>query len=168
MINYFLRADDDFLAGMGVDPSRLPRADTWKSLLKQDLNRSIQNRQFYYVIWELDHQSMGHSNLNKIIFGQEAYMHLHIWAPKNRQSGLGGYFLTQSIARYFTFFNLQNLFCEPYAMNPGPNKTLAKVGFELVKTYRTTPGWINFEQTVNRWVLSREQWSQISAHSDSA
>ena len=44
---------------------------------------------------------------------------------------------------------------EPYAQNPAPNRILSKVGFELIKTYDTTPGWISLHQTVNLWELSR-------------
>lgn len=160
MLHYFLAADADFLKGMGVDPSKLPQADNWKRMLLEDLGRPIQDKKFYYVLWELNHYPVGHSNINKIIFGQEAYMHLHLWEPQTRQSNHGTYFINKSIAKYFQLFDLKNLFCEPYATNPGPNKTLAKVGFELIKTYQTIPGWINFEQTVNRWVLIRKKWSQ--------
>lgn len=160
IIAYFLNAKHDFLRGMGVNPKKLPDADSWKSLLNQDLSRPLPDKQFYYLIWELDHYPVGHSNINKIIFGQEAYMHLHLWQPQNRQTGHGVDFIRQSINKYFQTFNLQHLFCEPYALNPAPNKILAKVSFELVKTYETTPGWINFHQTVNRWVLSRKKWSQ--------
>jgi hypothetical protein len=45
------------------------------------------------------------------------------------------------------------LYCEPYALNPAPNKTLEKLGFKFLKTYTTIPGWINFEQEVNLWEL---------------
>ena len=43
-------------------------------------------------------------------------------------------------------------------MNPAPNKTLARVGFEFVKEYVTVPGSINFEQPVNRWEMTREKY----------
>ena len=163
MIHYFLEADSDFLRGMGVESSKLPQANAWKQMLQEDLEQPIQNKKFYYVAWELDGQPVGHSNINKIIFGQEACMHLHLWDAQNRKSGHGIYFVHRSIDRYFKLFELKNLICEPYSMNPGPNKTLPKVGFELIKTYQTTPGWINFEQPVNRWVLSREKWLQLSS-----
>jgi len=39
---------------------------------------------------------------------------------------------------------LQRLYCEPYAESAAPNRVLAKLGFHLVKRYRTTPGIINF------------------------
>ena len=32
--------------------------------------------------------------------------------------------------------------------------------FAHIRTYATTPGWINFPQTVNRWVLTRGHWSR--------
>ena len=148
--------------GMGADPHKLPTLEAWRQLLREDLKRSSQTQQFYYLLWELDDTPVGHSNVNKIIFGREAYMHLHLWQPIQRRSGHGTFFIQACIAQYFERFKLQNLFCEPYAMNPGPNRTLPKVGFEWVKTYDTTPGWINFHQTVNRWVLTQERWQQIS------
>ena len=49
-----------------------------------------------------------------------------------------------------------SLICEPYAHNQAPNGILPELGFTKVKTYRTIPGAINFEQQVNRWELKRE------------
>ena len=161
IINYFLQADHAFLHAMGVDPKKLPNGDDWRQRLLEDLNCPIPERQYYYLMWELDDRPVGHSNINKIIFGTEAYMHLHLWELSIRQSGHGAHFIRSSIDRYFETFNLQTLLCEPYRLNPAPNKTLAKIGFELIKTYETTPGWINFQQTVNRWALTREKWLQM-------
>ena len=167
MISYYLNADHAFLRGMGVEPSKLPSLDEWRRILLEDFDRPIEQRHFYYLIWEIDDVSVGHSNINKIVYGEEAFMHLHVWRPEHRRSGHGRYFLEESIACYFKIFHLQNLFCEPYAHNPAPNKTLPTVGFEFVKTYGITPGWINFQQSVNRWVLTREVWlgrSQSMTH----
>lgn len=36
------------------------------------------------------------------------------------------------------------------------NKTLVKLGFEFIRKYKTRPGWINFEQEVNRYELKKE------------
>ncbi|MEM8808074.1 MAG: GNAT family protein [Cyanobacteria bacterium P01_G01_bin.38] len=158
IIHYFLQADHNFLKKMGVEPQKLPSYDDWRRRLLEDLERPVPQKQVYYLIWELEGRPVGHSNINKIVFGNEAYIHLHLWKPGERQRGNGMHFITESICRYFEAFELQNLFCEPYAMNPAPNKTLAKVGFEFVKQYNTTPGWINFHQTVNRWALSKEKF----------
>lgn len=147
---------------MGVEASKLPRVDEWRQILLEDFERPLEDRNFYYVIWEIDGIPVGHSNINKIVYGQEAYVHLHLWRPERRRNGNGTFFIQESISCYFEKFRLQKLFCEPYALNPAPNRTLPKVGFELVKTYETTPGWINFYQPVNRWVLTQEKWWQNS------
>jgi RimJ/RimL family protein N-acetyltransferase len=59
---------------------------------------------------------------------------------------------------FFQNFELKNLYCEPYALNPAPNKTLKKIGFQFVKQYVTIPGSLNFEQEVNRWELKFEDF----------
>lgn len=158
MVSYFREADRDFLRGMGVDQNRLPAHDEWIQIVAEDMVLPLEERQFYYVVWEVDGQPIGHSNINKLIYGVEAFMHLHLWDATYRRNGNGAYFVPQSISIYFETFKLQNLFCEPYALNAGPNKTLPKAGFELVKSYETTPGWLNFHQKVNRWQLTRETW----------
>lgn len=160
MINYFLTADRDHLLAMGVEPSRLPPAAAWQRQVVDDLQRPLAQRHYYYLTWELDGLPVGHSNINDIFYGLHATMHLHLWQPQTRRSGHGTFFVRRSIARYFEKFQLQNLFCEPYALNPAPNRTLAKAGFELQKRYETVPGWICFPQEVNRWLLTRAKWEQ--------
>ena len=160
VVGYFRDAAPEFLEGMGVDPGKLPARDEWQRIIREDLVRPLRERQFYYLLWEIDGAAVGHSNINKIIFGREAYMHLHLWQTGTRRCGHGTHFIRQSIDRYFERFHLKHLICEPYALNPAPNRLLAKAGFEHVRTYETTPGWINFPQTVNRWVLTREKWSR--------
>jgi len=162
IISYFLQADADFLQDMGVDSKKLPHRETWQKLLFEDLARPIRRKNFFYLIWELDGSPIGHSNINNITFGNEAHMHLHLWEPGKRRCGHGSSFIRESISVYFEKFDLQNLFCEPYALNPAPNKTLAEIGFELIKQYDTVPGWINFFQTVNQWILSRENWRSLN------
>ena len=163
IINYFLDADHNFLRSMGVEPKKLPTVDIWRKHLLDDLERDNTNKRFYYLIWDIDELPVGHSNINKIVFGQEAFMHLHVWNKEHRRKGNGTYFVSKSISVYFEKFELQNLYCEPYAFNPAPNKTLARIGFELVKQYETKPGLINFQQPVNRWILTREIWRLINS-----
>ena len=158
MINYFLKSDREFLRGMGIEPRKLPSSEKWHQLLEQDFQQPLDKKQFYYVLWEIDNQPVGHSNINKITFGQEAYMHLHVWQKDLRKQGNGTYFIQESIDHYFEKFKLKKLFCEPYYLNEAPNKTLPKAGFEFIKTYEPEIGWINFRQLVNRWVISKEQW----------
>ena len=164
MIDYFLQADREFLRGMGVEPSKLPSSEKWHQLLEEDFQQPRELKKFYYLIWEIDNRPVGHSNINKITFRQEAYMHLHIWQKGQRKQGNGTCFVQESISHYFEKFQLQNIFCEPYSLNKSPNKTLPKAGFKFIKTYEPEIGWINFRQLVNRWVISKEQWLQKSSH----
>ncbi len=169
MIRYFLEADTDFLSGMGVDPEKLPSPAAWRKLLDEDFGRPVEQRQFYYLLWQADGVPVGHCNINKIQFGQSAFMHLHIWKESSRRSGCATQLLRPSILRFFDRFKLNELLCEPYAENPGPNRALPKVGFQLDRTYETTPGWIAFHQSVNRWVLHRETLEEgLQASSDGA
>ena len=156
MIRYFLDADVQYLNGMGVDPAKLPSAEDWFGLLREDFARPLQERQFHYLLWKADCEPIGHCNINKIAFGASAYMHLHIWNLEHRRTGCATELLGASIRQFFELFELERLFCEPYAKNPAPNRALPKVGFRLVKTYETTPGWITFYQPVNLWELDRE------------
>ena len=155
MIDYFVSADEGFLRGMGADPAKLPQADDWLRILEEDFARPLQARQFYFVTWMVGDEPIGHSNINKIVFGQEAFVHLHIWQSQHRRSGSAVFYLAHSIAQYFELFELRKLCCEPFFDNPAPNKILPQLGFQLIRSYETTPGWINFHQRVNRWELER-------------
>jgi [ribosomal protein S5]-alanine N-acetyltransferase len=162
IVDYFLSADEKFLDQMGVDPKKLPARESWIKVLHENHSKRLHEKTIFYVIWCVDGMPVGHSNINKIIFGEEAYMHLHMWKPDTRNSGLGFQLLKRSIPFYFNEFKLKNLFCEPYALNPAPNKTLKKLGFEFVKAYETIPGVISFLQPVNRWCLSSNKFREGS------
>ena len=153
---YFLAMTEAQLRGMGVDPPKLPGIDEWVQILFEDFARPTNEKHFFYVLWLIDDQIAGHSNINKIVYGDHAFSHLHLWNGEHRKQGFGVELLKQSAKEYFSRFELKSVFSEPYAGNPAPNRTLPKAGFELVKTYDTLPGWINFHQTVNRWQLKRD------------
>jgi [ribosomal protein S5]-alanine N-acetyltransferase len=161
IVDYFLDSDKDFLISLGVDISKLPTKQEWLDILKLNFELTIYQKKFFYIIWLANNKSVGHSNINKIIFAKEAYMHLHIWHNQIWQKGIGTQFLKLSLPYYFNLFKLENLYCEPAAVNNAPNKTLEKIGFEFVKTYNTIPGWINTYQTVNRWVLTKEKFKTL-------
>src|SRR5688572_4798783 len=84
IVDYFLTAERQFLLGMGVDPAKLPARAAWMDLLAEEYQKPLADKKFYYVIWQLNGSVVGHSNINKIIFGEEAYMHLHMWQGDNR------------------------------------------------------------------------------------
>jgi RimJ/RimL family protein N-acetyltransferase len=161
IIQYWLSADPVFLAGMGVDLSKMPSKEEWNKMLHEQLSQSYKEKKSYCMIWLVDGEPVGHSNVNKIIFGEEAYMHLHLWKPGKRKKGFGVELVRKTIPWFFQNLQLKKLYCEPYALNPAPNRVLEKVGFSFVKEYRTTPGWLNFEQSVKRWEVGLEDMKKL-------
>jgi len=155
VVDYFVNADPDFLKGMGADKNKLPNRTEWITKLKVELNKPIKEKEFYYIIWQIEGEPFGHSNINNIEYGKIATMHLHIWSRDNR-------LLKKTIPYYFENFKLEMLISEPYALNPAPAKVLKKVGFEFIREYDTTPGWISFFQPVNRYEMSRDRFIEIN------
>jgi len=155
IVDYFIEADVDFLKVMGADKNKLPERKAWIKKLKTEFEKPYNEKEFYYIVWLINGQPVGHSNINNISFGKSATMHLHLWNGNNRKKGLGVKFLNMSTPYYFEHFKLEKLVCEPRAENAAPNKALQKAGFYLIRTYKTTPGWINFHQTVNRYELTK-------------
>ena len=161
MLDYFFGADEAFLKGMGVDPTKLSTRESWLDRLLGDLDRDDRDKQTHFLGWFKHGAPIGHCNINKVKYGHEAYLHLHIWNLTFRKAGLGTELVRQSTNTFLRKFELQRLYCEPYADNPAPNRVLAKLEFRLVKRYRTTPGIINFEQEVNQYVIEREICSAL-------
>jgi len=149
MVDYFLNADDEFLRGMGVARRLLPTRDGWLRDVLADHELPDPEKDRLYLGWFYQNQQIGHSSVNRIQFGNDAFFHLHMWRPDLRKAGLGFLLCEQSISIYFDRLRLRTLWCEPYAENRAPNRTLVKLGFQFVKFYRTVPGTINFEQDVN-------------------
>ncbi len=161
--NYWLRADPYYLQGMGVDLNKMPNEERWFTMLNDQLQQDYKDKKAYCTIWEADGEAIGHCNVNKIIFGQEAYMHLHLWYADKRTKGMGAQLVKKSLPYFFNHLHLKTLYCEPYALNPAPNKTLAKVGFEFAKEYVTTPGYLNFEQKVCLWQITKGQFKELAS-----
>ena len=157
IVDYFHAASHDFLKSLGVSPAKLPYRDDWEAFYRAEYTRPISRRRAILVLWEIDGEPVGFSTADKIIFGQEAYMHLHILQPEQRRSGYGASFVRETVKIYFSKLNIQQLYCEPYALNAAPNRTLQKAGFKYIKTYETTAGPLNFLQPVNRWLLELDE-----------
>ncbi len=158
---YWMGATSEHLLGMGADPAKIPSREVFQNMLENQLKTPYPKKQGYCIIWELDGQAVGHCNTNKIIFGQEAYMHLHLWNSPHRRKGMGEQLVRKSLFYFFKNLEIKVLYCEPYALNPAPNKTLKKVGFKFVKEYLTIPGSLNFEQIVSRWEMPLEKFNLI-------
>lgn len=159
--DYWLNSDADHLIGMGVDLNKLPTRDQLKNMLAEQVYCDLLNKKSYALIWELDGHPVGHSNVNNIDYGNQATMHLHLWKSINRKKGIGTELVKKSLPFYFEKLKIKKLICEPYALNPAPNKTLQKVGFEFIKKHIIVPGTLNFEQEVNRWELTKENYSKL-------
>jgi RimJ/RimL family protein N-acetyltransferase len=154
-IDYFHDSSDDHLRTLGVDRALLLSREEWRSAYEEDDARPIEQRGNYSLIWELDGETVGFSSADRISFGKEAFMHLHVVKPDLRGRGLGARFVRISAGHYFRALELERLFCEPNAFNVAPNRTLQRAGFRYLFTHEAQPGPMNFFQATTRWVLER-------------
>lgn len=153
LVGYFHGAGPEHLELMGVDPTRLPPPDLWRERLQREISLPIEARAVLPVIWLEADRCIGFSTADKISFGAEANMHLHIIEPEGRGRGAGAECVRQSARLYFDRLRLERLFSEPNAFNIAPNRALQKAGFRYVKTHMTVPGPLNYHQAVTRWVM---------------
>jgi RimJ/RimL family protein N-acetyltransferase len=145
---------------MGVDIHLMPTKDMFFSFWKSQLELPVEKRSSYCILWKKNEIPIGHSSTRPTHFGKDAYMHIHLWNSSDRRKGEGYAFLQLTVSHYFQRLQLQDLYCEPYALNPAPNALLEKAHFDLLKEYTTTPGPSNFEQPVKLWHLSRERFER--------
>ncbi len=161
VVDYFVNSDADYLRGMGADKNKLMGREEWIRMLNRELVKPNHEKKFYYMIWEIDGEPSGHSNINEIEYGNIATMHLHLWQSRKRRNGIGLRFLAQTIPHYFDGFKLKKLICQPYTLNHAPNRIMRKIGFEFVREYETMPGWINFRQVVKRYEMTEERFNLV-------
>ncbi|MGH7590665.1 MAG: GNAT family N-acetyltransferase, partial [Gemmatimonadales bacterium] len=124
----------------------------WIASVLQDHDRPNAEKERGYLAWVYEGATIGHSSINKIRLGKDAFIHLHLWSAPRRRAGLGTIFFQLSAERFARNFALRRLWCEPYAENLGPNRVLPRSGFRFVKRYRTIPGPFNYEQDVNQYL----------------
>jgi RimJ/RimL family protein N-acetyltransferase len=155
IVDYFFKATPEYLEILGVDPSRLPNAESWRERLRRECALPHDQKAMVLVVWLLDDRPIGFSTSDKIAYGEQANMHLHVTEPEFRRQGTGVECVRRSVDIYFERLRLKRLFCEPNAFNVAPNRTLQKAGFKYLKTHMTVPGPLNTHQAVTRWVLER-------------
>ena len=158
---YWTASSDDHLVSMGVDLSKIPPKEGVINFLTEQINLDLKDRSSYALVWFIDGIPVGHCNVDQISFGEQANMHLHFWNNSTRKKGFGTILLRLSIPLFFEKLKLKVLISEPYAKNLAPNKTLPKLGFEFEKKHVCIPGSLCFEQEVNKWVLSKEKFSEM-------
>jgi RimJ/RimL family protein N-acetyltransferase len=155
IIDYFQKSTPEHLELLGVDPSRLPNPESWRERLRRESALPIDQRALMLVIWLSDDRPIGFSTSDKITYGEQANMHLHVVDPERRKQGVGTQCVRRSADIYFDRLRLKRLFCEPNAFNVAPNRTLQSAGFKYLKTHMTVPGPLNYHQAVTRWVMER-------------
>ena len=155
IIDYFQNATPEQMEALGADPTRLPPTEAWRDRLRRETELPANLRTMVLVIWLSDERPIGFSTSDKIRYGEQANMHLHITEPERRHQGIGVECVRRSVDIYFEKLKLKRLFCEPNAFNVAPNRTLQKAGFKYLKTHMTVPGPLNFHQAVTRWVIER-------------
>ena len=154
-IGYFHDASDQHLRTLGVSRELLPTREAWREFYREDDARSIEERLNFALVWEVDDRPVGFSSADRIVFGTEAFMHLHILRPERRRRGLGTDGVRQSALAYLEILQLDRVYCEPNAFNVAPNRTLQRAGFHYLFSHEATPSPINFPQVTTRWVLER-------------
>ena len=155
IVDYFHQATPEHLAMLGVDPARLPSRAKWVQHYAHQYSLPLEQRETFLVIWKLGDAPLGFCTTDKMVLGEQVYMHLHLVEPKLRRSGYGTACVRETVGIYFEALRVRRVFCEPNAFNTGPNRTLQKVGFKYLQTYMTVPGAINYHQAVTCWVLEK-------------
>jgi RimJ/RimL family protein N-acetyltransferase len=155
IINYFHQSTPEHLEILGVDPTRLATPDRWRERYVAEYKKPAEDRATVLVVWELDGGPVGFSTADKIVYGEQAHMHLHVIDAQLHMSGIGSRCVPLSVDLYFDRLRLKRLFCEPNAFNVAPNRLLHRAGFRYVKTHMTVPGPLNYHQAVTRWVFEK-------------
>lgn len=159
--DYWLCSDPQYLTSLGVDLDKLPSRSGLRDALEHQIATPYPDKKAYALIMERDGTAIGHTNVNPITFGEEAFIHLHIWNKEDRRKGLGLKLIPLALPYFFKNLQLNRLLAEPYADNPAPNRILSRLGYTFVKSYRTTPGSLNFEQDVIRWELTKDDFESL-------
>ncbi len=112
LTRYWLGASPEFLTGMGVDLQKMPRPEEWSMMLNEQLNTPLKDKKSYCIIWLEDEIPVGHSNISKITFAEEAYMHLHLWNNASRKKGNGTTFVKLTLPYFFENYRLKKVYIE--------------------------------------------------------
>lgn len=148
---YWTQLSKEECLSMGVDDKLIPCTEDFLKRLNIQNQLPLTEKKAYALVIEMDGTPIGHTNVNPVKYGDNAFMHLHIWDPQNRSKGYGAKMLELAIPEFLQTFELKSLYCSPMADNPAPNKSLKKAGFKFIRKERKIPGNINFMQEVNIW-----------------
>src|SRR5258708_23026732 len=124
VIDYFHSSTPEYLETLGVDPSRMHSGERWREGLEHEFARPDEQRSAIVVIWLSDQRPIGFSSSDKITYGEQANMHLHVTDPERRNRGVGAECVRRSVDIYFDRRSLKQTVSGPTASNPPPDRTL--------------------------------------------
>jgi RimJ/RimL family protein N-acetyltransferase len=159
--DYWLKYPAAYYIAMGVDMAKLPSREIFEAAILKSIATPLEQRGGLSTVWEVDGVASGHCAVNKLVPGECASMHLHLWNSEIRMKGLGTQLVKLSLNIFFEKLNLKYIYCEPHSENLSPNRTLGRVGFHLVKQYTPEAGPISYQHEVNRWEMTRAQWMEM-------
>src|SRR5687767_2519146 len=81
VVNYWLHSAPEYLQSLGVDMAKLPDESSFRQMLASQITAPYSEKRSYCLVWMINGQPAGHSNVNPIRFGEDAFMHLHLWNP---------------------------------------------------------------------------------------
>lgn len=158
ILGYWKNASQEELLAMGISLNHVSVLDNLGGRLEKQLQLPYEKKGAFVFVAFVGEQAVGHCYVNNLLFGKEAFMHLHIWKSNTHKKGLGSQMVKECIPHFFEKLKLQTLFCEPAAMNPAPNKTLEKIGFRFIKRHTTIPSGWTFQMEVNLWEMTLEDF----------
>ena len=154
--NYITGLNEDDALRMGVDKNKCSSKEELMQSLLEIYHTPLAQTKFFYMIWLVNDQAIGHSALKEIHHGEIANMHLHMWTTEHRGKGYGGKLFCLSALEFYRLFNLKLILCEPRATNPMPNNMLSKVGFRKWKTYVAASSELALPCELNSYIIDSE------------
>ena len=152
--SYWQSLTSDDIKRMYIDLTKLNFGEELAMRLSKTVDTPPSERQYDPLIWEIDTQAVGVTNLNNIERGEQANIHLHIFSKLNRGKGFGRCLFMLSVQKYLVRHRLKRVICEPASSNPDPNGLMRSLGIPVVRTYVTkTPSPICFDHEVNRYEI---------------
>ena len=153
-VSYWLNLSPEEVGRLGVAKERLPSREAMIAGLERMLATPADPT--FVLAWCVNGETIGHSSLKEIVQGETANMHLHMWRPHLRGKGFGPALFCMSAIDFYERFALKQIFCEPKAENPGPNRMLQRVGFPMVGQRVGAASDISAVSTLNRYLIRRD------------
>ena len=144
IVEYFLNSTPEHLEMLGVDPTRFPPAASWRERLRREAALPIEQRSAVLVIWLSDDQPIGFSTADKISFGEQANMHLHVIDLERRHQGIGADCVRRSVDLYFETIEAEAAFLRTARVQRGAQSHAAEGRFQVSQDAYDRAGAVQF------------------------